>query len=68
MVEAMVRRFKEEIGDYTKVVATGGMASLIQKETSIFDAVNMDLTLIGLRLIYQLNADAKKEHGDETHE
>lgn len=68
MVEAMVRRFKAEIGDDTKVVATGGMASLIQKETSIFDAVNMDLTLIGLRLIYQLNADAKKEHGDEDHE
>lgn len=58
MVEAMVRRFKAEIGEDTKVVATGGMAPLIQKETSIFDAVNPDLTLIGLRLIYQMNSDA----------
>ena len=63
-----MRRFKAEIGEDTKVVATGGMASLIQKETSIFDFVNMDLTLIGLRLIYQINADAKKDHGDEEHE
>ena len=68
MVEAMVRRFKAEIGEDTKVVATGGMAPLIQKETSIFDAVNMDLTLIGLRLIYNINADAKNVHGGEEND
>jgi type III pantothenate kinase len=55
MVEAMVHRFKAEIGDDAKVVATGGMASLIQKETSVFDVVNLELTLIGLRLIYEHN-------------
>jgi type III pantothenate kinase len=59
MVEGMVHRFKAEIGEDSKVVATGGMAPLIQKETSIFDAVNLDLTLIGLRLIYDINADTK---------
>jgi type III pantothenate kinase len=55
MVEAMVHRFKAEIGEDTKVVATGGMATLIRKETSVFDAVNMDLTLVGLRLIFEHN-------------
>ena len=65
MVEAMVHRFKTEIGDNSKVVATGGMASLIQKETSIFDVVNLDITLIGLRLIYKLNADDKTARDGE---
>jgi type III pantothenate kinase len=68
MVEAMVRRFKAEIGEDTKVVATGGMAPMIQKETSIFDAVNPDLTLIGLRLIYQMNSGAKTVQGGEEHD
>ena len=67
MVESMVHRFKAEIGDDSKVVATGGMATLIQKETTIFDVVNLDLTLIGLRLIYQLNADAKADRDGEEH-
>ena len=68
MVEAMVGRFKREIGDDTKVVATGGMAPLIQRETSIFDVVNLDLTLIGLCFIHKLNADARRGHGGEAHE
>ena len=68
MVEAMVHRFMVEIGEDTKVVATGGMAPLIQKETSIFDAVNLDLTLIGLRIIYELNSGAKNVHGEEEND
>lgn len=55
MVEAMVERFKKEMGDGVKVVATGGMAQIIDQETDVFDEINMDLTLIGLRLIYELN-------------
>jgi type III pantothenate kinase len=58
MVEAMVSRFKSELGQDTKIVATGGMASLIQKETDIFDFVNIDLTLIGLKIIYEINGGA----------
>jgi type III pantothenate kinase len=59
MVEAMVRRFKAEIGEDANVVATGGMATLVQRETSIFDTVNLNLTLIGLRLIYEINTKDK---------
>lgn len=55
MVEAMVNRFKKEMRGEVKVVATGGMAPLIGKETSVFDEINLDLTLIGLSLIYDLN-------------
>ena len=59
MVEAMVRRFKAEMEGDTKVVATGGLAPLIQSETSIFDAVNQELTLIGLRMVYEINTRAR---------
>ena len=55
MVKGMVARFDRELGGGCKVVATGGLASLIEKETNIFDAVNPDLTLAGLRIIYELN-------------
>ncbi|MBF8267648.1 MAG: hypothetical protein HW388_1156 [Dehalococcoidia bacterium] len=67
MVEAMVRRFKAELGEDARVVATGGLAPLIFKETPIFDAVNLDLTLVGLRLIYEINARAKATQAGEEH-
>ena len=57
MVEGMVGRFKEELGIKTKVIATGGLAQSMAQGTSIFDAVNQDLTLHGLRIIYELNQD-----------
>jgi type III pantothenate kinase len=55
LVEGMLSRIQKELGEKAKVVATGGYASLIAKETKVFDEVNPDLTLIGLRLIYQMN-------------
>ncbi|MBI2170561.1 MAG: type III pantothenate kinase [Chloroflexi bacterium] len=57
MVEGMVRRFKREVGQEAKVVATGGEAPLIAKETNVFDAIGLDLTLIGLRMIHEMNQD-----------
>lgn len=63
LVEGMVERFKAELGQDSQVVATGGLAEVIARETAVFDAINMDLTLIGLRLIYDMNrgADSGRE-------
>jgi type III pantothenate kinase len=58
LVEGVVQRFKDELGGNPKVVATGGLAGLIAGETDCIDIVNGDLTLTGLRLIYELNAEA----------
>jgi type III pantothenate kinase len=58
LVEGVVARFKKELGGDPKVVATGGLASLIAGETDCIDIVNGDLTLTGLRLIYELNSEA----------
>lgn len=57
LVEGIVARIQKELGEKAKVIATGGYASLIAKETKVFDEVNPGLTLIGLRLIYQMNKD-----------
>ncbi len=56
-VDELVRRMKEELGPQTKVVATGGFAPLISKETSTIDVVDPFLTLEGLRLIYLKNKE-----------
>lgn len=55
LVEGMLSRIQKELGEKVKVVATGGYAGLIAKETKAIDEVNPDLTLIGLRLIYKMN-------------
>jgi len=55
LIEGIVARIRRELGKKAKVVATGGYADLIAKETRVIDVVNPDLTLIGLRLIYLMN-------------
>tara|TARA_B110000116_G_scaffold256082_1_gene254971 strand:+ start:428 stop:1225 length:798 start_codon:yes stop_codon:yes gene_type:complete len=56
LVEGMVSRFQEELGNETKVIATGGWASQIADETAVIDIVNTELTLTGLRILYELNS------------
>ena len=55
LVEGIVARIQQELGGKAKVVATGGCAGLIAKETAVIDEVNPDLILVGLRLIYLMN-------------
>ena len=55
LIEGMVARIQQELGEKAKVVATGGAAKLIAKETAVIDVVNLNLTLIGLKLIYEMN-------------
>lgn len=58
LVEAMARRFRDEMGEpQAKVVGTGGLVSLIAPQTDIFDVVDPDLTLRGLRRIFDLNRE-----------
>lgn len=55
LVEGMVSRIQAELGDKAKVVATGGLSSLIARETPVIEIVEPDLTLVGLRIIFELN-------------
>ena len=58
LVEGIVARFKQELGGDAQVIGTGGLADIISQETEIFDYINPDLTLIGLRLVYEMNQQA----------
>jgi type III pantothenate kinase len=53
MMEGLIARMKAEIGRPAKVIATGGLAVLFDQHTTIFDAVDADLTLNGLALLGQ---------------
>lgn len=56
LVESLTNRIKKELNDeHAKVVATGGLSSVIASQTTIFDAVEPWLTLDGLRLIAERN-------------
>ncbi len=54
-VDGIVRRISAELGGDPFVVATGGFASLIARESETIGEVNALLTLEGLRLISKLN-------------
>jgi type III pantothenate kinase len=57
LIEGMLRRIEEQLGGKARVVATGGQAYPLAQEVATIDIINPDLTLIGLRLIYEMNRE-----------
>lgn len=60
LVEGLVRRLKEAMlrenpSDTFKVIATGGLANVVKPETDAIDTIDQQLTLKGLRMLYELN-------------
>ena len=55
LVEGIVARFVEELGPETRVIATGGLADIIAKESKSISILAPWLTLEGLRIIHALN-------------
>jgi type III pantothenate kinase len=55
LVEGIVNRIQKELNEKAMVIATGGLAEIIARETDVINKVNPDLALIGLRLIYDMN-------------
>ena len=53
MVEGLVRRMKAELGGAAVVVATGGLASIVAPESALIEHVDPELTLRGLRLVWE---------------
>jgi type III pantothenate kinase len=60
MIEGLVARLKKEVGKPVTVVATGGLATLFDKHTNVFDAIEPDLTIQGLSILYDMAARASK--------
>jgi type III pantothenate kinase len=55
MVEGLVRRMGDELGGNALCIATGGLADVIAPETPLIQHVDPDLTLHGLRLVWERN-------------
>ena len=56
-VDGLVRRIEDEIGPVTAVIATGGLAPIVVPESETITHHDPDLTLIGLRLVFEKNID-----------
>ncbi|MFA7323995.1 MAG: type III pantothenate kinase, partial [Candidatus Nanopelagicales bacterium] len=55
-VDGMVERISEELDEVTAVIATGGLASIVINESHTITHHEPDLTLIGLRLVFERNS------------
>lgn len=55
LIEGLVARIQTEMKAKARVIATGGLAGIITKQTSVVEIVEPNLTLLGLRMIYDMN-------------
>src|SRR5436190_14497511 len=55
LVDGLIRRVKRELGEEAVCVATGGLAPVIAPEVELIEHVDPDLTLQGLRMVWERN-------------
>ena len=55
LMEGIIRRIKAERNEEFRVIATGGLAETVAKRTDVIDAIEPELTLRGLKLIWEIN-------------
>jgi type III pantothenate kinase len=59
LVDGVLKKMVEELGEGTRVVATGGLAPLISRGSEVIERVDADITLEGLRIIYDRNTETQ---------
>lgn len=56
LIEGLVRRISEEVGQPMRVIATGGLSGLFAQACDVIDEHDPDLTLDGLRILHRRNS------------
>jgi type III pantothenate kinase len=56
LVDGILTRMKEALGEKTKIVATGGQAALVARGSRYIETIDEYLTLDGLRILWDRNA------------
>jgi len=60
LVDGILARIKKEVPDIKRVIATGGLASLFIEDSEHIDEIDPELTLKGLKIIYDRNRTARR--------
>jgi len=63
LVDGILARMKRELPEVKKIIATGGLASLLAKDSESIEEVLEDLTLEGLKIIYDRNSGVRRGRG-----
>jgi type III pantothenate kinase len=63
LVDGILARMKREVEGIKRVIATGGLASLFQEDSEFIDEVDPELTLKGLKIIWDRNSAARRSRG-----
>jgi type III pantothenate kinase len=60
LVDGILARIRKEVPDVKRVIATGGLAPLFAEESEHIDEVDAELTMKGLKIIYDRNQSARR--------
>ena len=60
MIEGLTARIKAELNRSVTVIGTGGLATLFDQHMKVFDAIEPDLTIQGLNLLYEMALSGSK--------
>ncbi len=60
LVDGILKRMREELGDAARIIATGGLAPLIATGSEFIQEIDDTLTLEGLRLVYERTVTSDK--------